>query len=307
MKWATVGLLALGLVAAACVSLLFASLRADTAIPVSRDDGGPGKIDILVASGRLPPMTVIEANMFVTKTVSADQAPKGWLSEPVQVLGKVLAMRMVDGEAFTPMRFVRDGSGKQLAAALNEGMRAVSVSLSNYSGLDGILYPGSVVDVLVSLKLPFLTAVKGEAVSTTLFQGIQVLGIEDHTIVNNEKGDAEELKVDRGRKRMITLMVNAKQAVILQLAREYGTVSLAMRNPLDSAAVDTGGVLLSELSPEYFDRLARLANSLSNDEQLSDERNSPPASKAPLRWEVNVIRGEKLETRNVPMPEGMGG
>ena len=51
----------------------------------------------------------------------------------------------------------------------------------------------------------------------------------------------------RFRKLLVTLMVTIGQANDLQLATEYGTVSLALRNPLDRTPVKKDKALLSKL------------------------------------------------------------
>lgn len=311
MKLFTVGLLLLGVVAAVCMALLVASLRAEAKTTGGAPEEPPSEVEILVAAQALPAMSIVDAHAVTKKTVPKEQAPSAYFSDSIEVAGQVLAVPVVEGQVLTRASFVTEGSGKQLAAALRKGMRAVSVSLSNYSGLDGILYPGSVVDVLVTLKLPSENGGTGETVSTTLLQGIQVLGIADRTVVSDdgEEGSPSR-RLEYGKRRMITLMVNAQQAVILQLAREHGTVSLAMRNPLDSDPISTDGVLLSELSPEYFGRLAQSAGAEALSNTAGDgERptKSAPSAGKPRRWEVAIIRGGEVKTRTVLLPAGMAG
>ena len=65
-----------------------------------------------------------------------------------QVVGRAVIKPMVAGQPFTRTSFVPEGTGPHLAAILQPGMRAVTVQVSEYAGLEGILYPGSVVDVL---------------------------------------------------------------------------------------------------------------------------------------------------------------
>ena len=75
------------------------------------------------------------------------------MTNPVQVVGKVLTRPMAEGEVFTKSNFSSD-KGVSFAAAITEGKRAVTISLQDHNGMAGILYPGSVVDVLVTLTTP---------------------------------------------------------------------------------------------------------------------------------------------------------
>ncbi len=313
MKWMTVGLLFLGLVAALCVALLVASLRADVGSADPGTDSLDPDVEILVAARAIPAMTIIDAQSVAKQTVPRDKAPANYLSGVFQVAGRVLQLKMVEGQPYTPSCFVSSGSGEHIAALLEDGMRAVSVPLTEFSGLGSILYPGSVVDVLVSLKLPSDSGSAREAMSTTLLRSIQVLAVNEWTVVSpNEGEDGEKAtRVGRGRRRIITLMVNSKQAIILQLAREHGTVSLALRNPLDSTPVDPDGVLLSELSPAYIGRLARLANVAISPQgsvpapAVEAHQSVAPVYRGPSIWEVDIFRGGSRETRTVPLPESV--
>jgi pilus assembly protein CpaB len=289
MKWSIAVLGLLGIGAAVSAAVLVAALRADSgARRALRSVGDPTDVDIALAARDLPAMSVLEADSVTTKRVPRAQAPEEYYSQTFQVVGKVLAAPVLSGQVFRPGCFVEQGTGQELAAALKAGMRAVSVALPRDASNEGILYPGSIVDVVVSLKLPGETSGQTEAVSSTLLQGVQVLATEDATIVSSER--KSRLGADPSRKRNVTLLVNAKQAVLLQLAREYGDISLAMRNPLDDAPTDGGGVLLSDLSPEFLKRLAK-----------------PPSTTQPAEpiahWDIEIIRGGKMEKRTIGLAQ----
>ncbi len=248
MKLHVIGLIAVGVIAALCVAVLVGALQAK-----GRDgegSSGPTERMIVVAARDLEPAMLVEADAVAMKRVRIVDAPKECLFDPVQVVGKVLNTPIVEGQPFTRSAFARDGSGLHLAAALPQGMRAMGVPLSESSGLQGLLYPGSIVDVLASYKP---TAGSRECVSQTILQGIRVLGVEDHTIVAPEgTKDSMARTVSRGRE-VVTLMVNPQQAEVLQAAMEQGSISLALRHPMDTATQpepEAVAVLVETPAPE---------------------------------------------------------
>jgi Flp pilus assembly protein CpaB len=251
MKWSIVGLVFFGLVAAFSAAVLVASLRANTR-------GDTSKLTILVASTNLPRSRVVDKDAVIEKTVPSKEAPKGALTNHVQVVGKVLAMPMVEGEAFKNECFASASSGYRVASVLTEGMRAMTLSLSDYGGLLGILYPGCYVDVLTSFRLPGNEeSGKSEAMSMPLLQAVQVLAVEENTLVSEkEEPEGKRSSGGRSKKLLVTLMVDLEQASGLQLALQYGTVSLALRNPLDAAKVKRNQSFLSKLSQVGLKRLA---------------------------------------------------
>jgi pilus assembly protein CpaB len=255
MKWAVTVLILLGVVAAISTAILVATLR-----------GGPAEASVpsdavVLAAKSLPAMTVITSSYVTEGTAEKGELPEGYLSSPVQAIGGVLGVPVVEGQVLTESCFVSKGAGAQLAAALPHGTRAVSITLSSRDISGGLLYPGCVVDVLASFRLQRTEQKAGRAISTTLLHGIQVLAVQGVSVVSNKAEPEEEggrLRRGSSAQRVtVTLMVDPKQAEALQLAKTYGIISLAMRNPLDKYAVDTDATVLSE------GRLARLGSVLS--------------------------------------------
>jgi Flp pilus assembly protein CpaB len=120
-----------------------------------------------------------------------------------------------------------------------------------------LLYPGCVVDVLAGFKLTYAYQGKGQAISTTLLHGIQVLAVEKKTIVSKQEDELEAAKPPTSSRNIsVTLMVDPRQAEALQLAMKHGNISLALRNPLDKYPVDFDATVLSE------GRLAKLGSLL---------------------------------------------
>ncbi|WP_428940329.1 Flp pilus assembly protein CpaB [Fontivita pretiosa] len=231
MKVAVTFLVMLGLLAAVCAMILVKSL---TARPLATASGDKDiEVEILVATRDMTVSEIVDSRSVVTKKVPKSQVPDGALLNPVQVVGKVLTDKMVEGQAFTKACFARPSEGVFLAASLPRGKRAVSVSLSDWSGMAGLLYPGSIVDVLVSFRAPGSSQ---DSVCTTLLQGLQVLAIGSQSVASDDYKDKSPgaLSGQKVNQRMVTLLVDPKQAEILQLAIQHGSMSLAMRNPLDT-------------------------------------------------------------------------
>jgi pilus assembly protein CpaB len=267
MKWSIIGLLSLGILAALCASILVGALRANQANNnTDREQINP-QMAVLVAKQDIPAAKIVESEDVLKRTVSSDQLPENYLADPAQVVGKVLRAPMVEGQVFRKSCFAEEGSGLHLATAIPEGMRAVSMNLSNSSSLYGILYPGSTVDVIVSYK-----GFKQSSSSQTLLENIRVIAVENQTIVTQEDSSTYEKSVVARKTQTVSLLVNPKQAERLQAAMEEGNVSLALRNPLDSKTV----------------QIASRQNEVTNKKAEPDK---------PEFWEMTIMRNRKHETR----------
>lgn len=332
MRVAVILLVGLGLLAAACATILVRVMvrpRGANQTVVVTDP----QVTLLTAAAPLNAMAVVDGKSVVAKKVKKSELPEGALTNTVQVVGKVITRPMVQGEAFTKSCFASDSmTGVYLASAVPEGKRAVAISLQESYGMAGILYPGSVVDVLVSLENP---GGDGRAVATTLLQGLQVLAIGSQTVTSaqefEDKGPgALAKKQGTVNHRMVTLLVTPKQAEILQLATLYGTVALSMRNPLDVRTVNHQMTRVSDFmerrGPSFGDRIGELAVALMANSQKNQKTESgattqavasntgpskdpfaapgdkPAGATNPL-WEMLIVRGTDAEKRSFPMSE----
>jgi pilus assembly protein CpaB len=316
MKFAVLILVVLGLVASGCAAVLVAALS-------GRSDGGGAvstntdpEIEVLLASSDLLPMTVVDSAAVTTKRMRKSQIPQNALLSPVLVVGKVITDRMVAGQMFTRNCFPREGAGVYLATAVPPGKRAMSISLNDWSCLAGLLYPGSVVDVLVSFKTLGVEGKRGETemMSTTLLQGLQVLAIGAQSIAEGEYQDKNPGALSaRGQInfRMVTLLVDAKQAEILQLAMQNGSISLAMRNPLDASREARRLTRAREIAPgRNMAPVTSAGDDRGTDpfEQAAENSKagsdgSTPGTGGHGVWETVIIRGSVPEKRTFPMPE----
>jgi len=245
MKWALVSLVILGVLAAAGVAVLVASLPHLMGGGQSADTGEPPEVSILVAAEDLPARSILRAESVTVNSVPASEAPKNFFGRPEQVIGKVLATSVLKGQLLRQPHFATEGSSAELAAAMTAESRAVELSLEDYAGLSGLLYPGSVVDILAAFDPPSRDS---EPVSTTLLQGIQVLKDDGESLYGGDRSsDGGVVGRASARRMLVVVQVTPEQAQTLLLAQENGTVSLALRRPTDIAAADLEPVRLSQL------------------------------------------------------------
>ena len=316
MKLAIVLLVAFGVVAAVSAMLLVQALMVPDSETQAEQAPVEPEVQVVVATRDLAAMAVLESDAVESRTVPQSDAPEEALNNPVQAVGKVLATPVVEGQALTRRSFVRDDSTAQLAASLPSGKRAVTVSLSDHAGLSGLLYPGSVVDVIATIRMEVEDASgTSEQAATTLLQGLQVLGVGGETVVssNDENG-----RSGGGRSRLVALLVNPKQAQILRLAMAHGSVSLAMRNPSDAQADAEVTTWLSEIArvdtrpgrdQAQADALMiqqlqeALAEAQAERDRLVAEAGSESAAPPSRRWEVQIIRGNDSETLELTWPQ----
>jgi pilus assembly protein CpaB len=258
-------------------------------------------------------MTTLDMGALSTQSMPKDKAPARALSNVVQAVGKILSVPVLEGQAISQDALAPEGTGTELAAQLPKGMRAVAVTVSNAGGLSGILYPGCAVDVLVAIKRT--TAEEApQTISTVLVENVPVLAVDQQTIVTprpdkkKADADAEQAALARTRDLKVTLRVDVQQAKALQLGQDVGTLSLALRNPLDTDKnPDIGPVSLRVLTggPDVggkWDTGSAVVPALlvaAPKPAATAPAVEPPA---PELWQTTIIRGDNVETRTFAAP-----
>lgn len=307
MKWGIVILLVLGIVAAACAALLMGALSVN---PSGAEGSETEKIEVAMAKEALPAITVITIDHINTEMISRDELPPGQLVSPTQIIGRVLAMPVVEGQVLTESCFVPSGTAALLAAAIPHGMRAVTVSVSSRGMPDrALLYPGCVVDVLVSYQLSGNT--EGEALSTTMLRGIQVLAISGDSVIKNPNTEEENgaKKHSTGRVALVTLLVDTEQAEALQLALENGNLMLSIRNPRDKDEFDEDASILNKgkLTPRGTDLTPAILPHLKREPNLPMEESNQSGQKTSSNNSQQSNTRNGVGGRNVPAPRPKSG
>jgi pilus assembly protein CpaB len=345
MKWSVVVLIVLGVVAALCAALIVSSLTSQ------KGGGGPApattevkEVTYVVAARDLPARTLVESDATTLLNSPPQGAPAGAFSQQAQVIGQVLRRSIKKGASFDATYFSSaEGASVVLAGTLREGERAVSIPLTDSGGIESMLYPGCIVDVLASMQLKDDKGLGDLPISMTLLQGITVLAVGQQTIVSPTPDDSRSL-VQRGPASTITLLVNTAQAEALYLARQRGSVTIALRNPTDDKSVGSQGTRLPNLSPAFAQaekgilmqldearkraeeaatrertkaqyeleragsdiELARKQAEIARIELDKKKLETERAAEATVKpqWETRVLHGDKEEIRKFDIPEG---
>jgi Flp pilus assembly protein CpaB len=114
MKLTIVLLVVLGIAAAVCAVLLINALD----IAGMRSARSKAELSVVTVNQSLPAMTILTEKVLGAETVKLTEAPQGYYTNPAQVVGKVLSLAVVEGQALTSDKIVRGGSSAELAADL---------------------------------------------------------------------------------------------------------------------------------------------------------------------------------------------
>lgn len=210
-------------------------------------------VRILAAARDLPAGTRLTQKDLKFISVPVRDKPNGALTAPPEALDRALLFPLNLNEPITAPKISSLSGAEGVAATILPGMRAVSVPFTDASGVSGLLQPRSRVDVLFTR-----TGSITEAMTVTVVEDVMVLSVgrvtEVQPTVTNVKA-----AVRPATNQTATLMVTPEQAQKIELAKNQGKISLALRNPADRAVRGEEGkaATMEEIDPMLLVRGAR--------------------------------------------------
>jgi pilus assembly protein CpaB len=179
-------------------------------------NSGNGKM-LVVAARPLKPGTVLQAVDVRVVPWLGDQLPKGSYGSAADVSGKTVFDAIGQDEPIFSTRLATTDNGGD--TGVPTGMRAVSVHVSDSSGVLALLHAGQKVDVQVVTG----RGNHGDTMVRTALEGLKVLSVTPQTELSSQGATLP----------VVTLLANPRESDVLALADSGARVRLALRNPLD--------------------------------------------------------------------------
>jgi pilus assembly protein CpaB len=164
---------------------------------------------------------------------------QGAFSDPKQLIDRGVIVPIAENEPITDRKVASLEAGAGLPPVIPEGMRAISVRVNEVIGVAGFVVPGSLVDLLVTVR----AGVSGNDEPMTRTVVSKVVVLTAGTRYDQEKSkDGEPIPTS-----VVTLAVLPEDAERIALAENEGKITLALRNPLDINSTETKGIRLGGL------------------------------------------------------------
>ena len=189
-------------------------------------------IQMVVAAKALKAGTVLKAEDLKTINWPAQQLPPGAHRNPQEVIGNTVFDPMAAEEPVLNTRLATAESAG--GSGVPVGMRAVSVHLTDSTGVLALLHSGQKVDVQVVVGRG---AKPDEVAVRTALENLTVLSV---TLLPEQSSQGQNLPV-------VTLLAKPSEVDVLAAADSGGRVRLALRNPLDSFTHKRGSLSLGSV------------------------------------------------------------
>lgn len=255
---------------------------------------------VLVATQRLATGTLLRAQDVKWETWNLPVAT-GMVIRPTSVDGKltldadehilsdvygaVVSDSIEADRPITADAIVKPGDRGFLAAVLSPGYRAITISVTAVSGAAGLIFPGDHVDLILTQ-----TFKQGEeplarrSVAETIGSDMRVVAIDQQ--VRQVARDPAEKKGDIAR--TVTLEALPRQAEMIDVAAELGTLSLTLRSvPREDEDSSASAAAASDqpIQPIWADDVSHALRPTAKTEPTA----------ATVAGPIHIIRGGVLE------------
>lgn len=188
---------------------------------------------IVVAAQDIDLGTPLTPQMLKVADWPKGSVPAG-ATEDIKTLDtRVVKTSLLRGEPVLESKLAPLGATGGLSAVIKEGNRAMTVRVNDVVGVAGFALPGNYVDIVVNTEDESVKADNvNKSISKIVLEHILVLAV------------AQEQNRDETKPRVVnavTLEVTPEQAEKLDLARSVGSLSLVLRNQIDTSVVTTTG------------------------------------------------------------------
>ena len=197
---------------------------------------------IYVAATNVPSYVALTTQLVQVEEWPKDKIPPGVARSLEEFEGMRPRVPLYPGEPIM-MSKLSDGMSGTASERIPEGMQVFAVKVDKESALSGLILPGDRVDVLV-----FIRGGSGRGGITTgtrtILRNVSVFAVNDQIGRDVEQHGAT---IDA---KTVSLLVEPDQSERLLLAKQLGTIHLALRKPGDDTNISTNGARPKDLADD---------------------------------------------------------
>jgi len=248
-------------------------------------------VSVQAAARDLPAGTRLRPGDLKPVRFPEADVPKFAILDEKQALDRPLLFPVNTNEPITTAKVASVGGAEGLPSMIDNGMRAIAVPITESSGVAGLIQPRAHVDVLFTRP-----GSMSDAVTTTILHDVIVLAmgrVTESTSAATTPATASQAAAVRTAQ-SATLLVTPEQARVIELAKNQGKVSLALRNPLDDSPTEadtptTAGDLMAGFVPRSSIKPAPPPPPPPPPPKIIIEKQEPPKPKNV----IDVFHGDK--------------
>lgn len=199
--------------------------------------------NVVVAVSDIPAHSKVTEAMLKIEAIPIETIHSKAAVSKTELVGLTTTVDITAGEQFLTSKVAgSDDESTSLSYRIPENMRAISIPVTEVSGLSGYVEKGDKVDLIISYD-SLDTSTQAGYTTYTQLQDLEILEVGPLSF--NEDG---AIVKSQGVTTSIVLLAKPQQTEIISYAILSGSIQLSLRNPVDNTLVP-----FSQYSAENFD------------------------------------------------------
>jgi pilus assembly protein CpaB len=150
------------------------------------------KVEVVVATTDILKDTIIDESMLTTEKVPKKFLQPGSVTNIDQIIGRFALTTIKNGQQILDANLIKY-TESYLAHEIPSGMRAITIAVTDITGVAGLIKPGNFIDILVTYQYGDKQTVDKR--TKTIFQNVKVLAVDKNlTKISNPLAQSEEVK-----------------------------------------------------------------------------------------------------------------
>ncbi len=204
------------------------------------------KTKVVVATQDILPNIPITADMLKVAEIPEEAVHLQSVKNSEEVVGKVTSSKIISGEQILSSKLITPGESTPngtLAYSIEPGMRAITIAVSNITGLSNMIVPENKVDIIGQYKVS-VPQPNGEEkdidYSVMLLENVKVLAVDGSKT-------EQEKEVSEAAYTSITLQVTPLQAIETSMSEFKGQLRAILRSPLDEGTTSLPALTVDKI------------------------------------------------------------
>jgi pilus assembly protein CpaB len=182
-------------------------------------------VAVIVAKRDLAKGTKLSADNVAVRTVPQDFAHSVAIvpDQFGRIDGQTMAYSVKGGDMIL-WGLTENKKTSSFSSRVGTGHRAMTVAVDEINSISGLLEPGDIIDVIVTIDQ------KGKKITFPLLQSVQIMATGQRSVDDPKSGERRQYST-------VTIDTTPEQAQRIIIARESGKITALLRNPDDKQPI----------------------------------------------------------------------
>ncbi len=204
------------------------------------------KTQVVVAATNIPINSAISEDMLMLVDIPTEAVMSDAALSMESIIGQTVNSTIYAGDQIRACRLVQYGDPESgtLSYIVQEGMRAISINVTDVEGVSGMLKPGNHIDLIAQYETETGAVddsgvpIKEQA-ARIILQNVEILAVDAYMTPAGAPSDVLYTK--------LTLSVTPEQAVELSFVDNLGTIRAVLRSTLDEETIQEHSITVDDI------------------------------------------------------------